>query len=239
MSARDAIAGRLTGANPLRLSWPPVGRARWGDLRRIDPAGQGQRNGAKSSQPIVEHYTREFLRQHAGDVRGEVLELGSRGLTGAVGGNRVDSIDTAPAQARPHDRLTLAATTGTEGQFDCILAPHALQWTYELEDAAARLSQVLRPGGVLLATLPGIGQVRSGDKDEPDHYWSFTSQSATELFARAFSGPIETESFGNVLATVAALHGIDSHELDATELATHDPDYELVIGVRATRTEAG
>jgi hypothetical protein len=43
------------------------------------------------------------------------------------------------------------------------------------------------------------------------------------------------EAHGNVLAAIGFLHGLATQELEATELEHQDPDYPLLITVRATK----
>src|SRR3712207_7478121 len=50
-----------------------------------------------------------------------------------------------------------------------------------------------KPGGVLLATFPGISPI-SRDQWGDQWYWAFTSQSARRLFEEAFPAPnVEVE----------------------------------------------
>jgi len=43
------------------------------------------------------------------------------------------------------------------------------------------------------------------------------------------------ETFGNVVSTIASLHGLAAAELRPEELDHHDPEYQLSIGVRAVK----
>ena len=45
------------------------------------------------------------------------------------------------------------------------------------------------------------------------------------------------EAQGNVLAATAFLYGLASEELRPAELNHHDPDYQLVIAIRAVKAE--
>ena len=87
------IVGMAKGALPpgvrrplravLRRS-PPLGRVRFGDLRRVDPIdgyfGYGR------GLPIDRYYIEGFLARHAGDVHGRVLEIGDNTYTRRFGG---------------------------------------------------------------------------------------------------------------------------------------------------------
>jgi len=85
-------------------------------------------------------------------------------------------------------------------------------------------------------TTPGISQISRHDMDRWGDFWRFTSASARRLFEERFSGDaVDVRSRGNVKAAVAFLHGLASRELRPKELERDDPDYELLITVRAIR----
>jgi len=90
----------------------------------------------------------------------------------------------------------------------------------------------------LLATFAGISQISRWDMDRWGHYWNFTTLSAQRLFERSFPPEkIKVEAYGNVLAAMALLYGLASQELFQEELDQHDPDYEVLIMVRAVKPE--
>ena len=76
--------------------------------------------------------------------------------------------------------LTTAETIPDE-IFNCIILTHTLQFIYDFRSALRHLQRVLMPGGVLLATLPGISQISRYDMDRWGEYWRFTA-----LFDGAF-----------------------------------------------------
>jgi hypothetical protein len=93
----------------------------------------------------------------------------------------------------------------------------------------------LKPGGVLLATVPGISQI-SRDKWSKSWYWSFTTLSMRRLLEEKFpSEGVMVEAQGNVLTATAFLQGIATGELQSEELDYHDDQYELLITVRAVK----
>jgi len=98
--------------------------------------------------------------------------------------------------------------------------------------------RILKPGGVLLATFPGISPISRYDADRWGHYWGFTTHSAQRLFQAVFPAVnVEVEAHGNVLAAIGLLHGLASQELRCAELDHRDPDYEVVITVKALKPE--
>ncbi|HEX8925931.1 MAG TPA: hypothetical protein VF786_09080 [Terriglobales bacterium] len=46
---------------------------------------------------------------------------------------------------------------------------------------------------------------------------------------------VTVETFGNVLVATALLHGLVLDELEPAELAHNDPDYPVIITVRAQK----
>ena len=72
--------------------------------------------------------------------------------------------------------------------------------------------------------------------DHWGEYWRFTSLSAHKLFTEVFPGShVAVQAHGNVLAAMAFLHGLVSEELRQEELDYFDPDYEVLITIRAVK----
>jgi hypothetical protein len=98
--------------------------------------------------------------------------------------------------------------------------------------------RILKSSGVVLVTVPGISKVSRYDMDRWGYYWSFTTQSARRLFETAFPAEyIHVDAYGNVLAAIAFLHGVATEELRQKELDFQDPDYQLLITIRAEKPE--
>ena len=84
--------------------------------------------------------------------------------------------------------------------------------------------------------MSGISQISRYDMDRWGEYWRFTSLSARRLFEEVFlPADVTVRSYGNVLAATAFLHGVAEGELRRDELNYHDPDYEVLITVRAIK----
>jgi SAM-dependent methyltransferase len=124
--------------------------------------------------------------------------------------------------------------------FDCIICTQTLQFIYEVRAAIGTLHRILKPGGVLLVTVPGISQISRYDMDHWGDYWRFTTQlSAACSLPIAFShANVTVQAYGNVLSAISLLHGLASEELDQKALDSVDPDYEVLIAIRAVKPEA-
>jgi SAM-dependent methyltransferase len=196
--------------------------------------------GFERGRPIDRHYIEMFLSQHADDVRGRVLEVAEPTYTQWYGGADVTHSEVLHAAAgNPQATLIGDLTTGSgipERRFDCIILTQTLPFIYDVRAAVAGVHRALAPGGVVLATLPGLSQTSRVDKSEWGDYWRFTSDSARRLFGDVFGADrVDTQAHGNVLTACAFLYGFAAEELHPHELEARDEDYELLITVRARR----
>jgi SAM-dependent methyltransferase len=196
--------------------------------------------GFDRGKPIDRHYIESFLQQHAADIRGTVLEVGDREYTSRFGGAVVTCSEVLHAVAgNPEATIVGDLATGKgiiNENFDCIILTQTLPFIYEFQQAVSHCMRGLKPGGVVLATLPGISQISRYDMDRWGDYWRFTDASARRLFEDVFGvGNVQVESQGNVLVACAFLHGLAAEELKPSELAYHDPDYQVSICVRAQK----
>ena len=122
-----------------------------------------------------------------------------------------------------------------EGAFDCILLTQTLHMIFDLPLAADRLYAALRPGGVLLLTVPGISQVDRGEWGK-DWCWSMTSTAIRKLFMPFFQEASMTiETHGNVFAATALLQGIALEEVDRAKLDVQDEAYPVIVTLRAEK----
>jgi SAM-dependent methyltransferase len=119
--------------------------------------------------------------------------------------------------------------------FDCFILTQTLHFIFDIESAIANAYRLLRPGGVLLATVPSVSRIAA---DEGDAYWRFTVPSCTRLFAKSFGiENITVTNYGNVLTCVAFLQGMAYGELSQKELAKKDDGFPLIIAVRAVKAK--
>lgn len=198
--------------------------------------------GYDRGRPIDRYYIENFLLQHKDDIRGRVLEIGDNTYTKQFGGNRVERSDILHA-VEGNSSATIVADIAhadniPSNTFDCIILTQTLQFVYDLPSAVKHLHRILKPGGVLLATIPGISQISRYDMDRWGEFWRFTTQSAQRLFEGKFSAKmIEVEAYGNVLIAIALLHGLAVEELEPEHFEYQDPDYQVLITVRAVKSK--
>jgi SAM-dependent methyltransferase len=225
-----------------RLTRLPLLRTlRFLTLRRTTPVSSvfGYDRGGER---IGRYYIDRFLGAHASDIRGRTLEVADNAYTFAYGGSRVQRSDVLHAVPGNSNATIVSDLTSGEGIpddcFDCIIFTQTLQFIYDVDAVVATLHRVLRPGGVVLATASGISQMSRYDMDRWGDYWRFTTQSARMLFERHFSQDgVDVRSFGNVLTAFAVLHGLTVEELTKRELEHDDPDYPVLIVIRAQKAQ--
>ena len=191
--------------------------------------------------PIDRYYIEKFLDSHAADIQGHVLEFSDSFYTDKFGQDRVTKKDVWHVVEGNPDATIIADLTDAgdipSDCFDCIIFTQSLQMIYDFRAALQTLHRILKPGGVVLCTTAGISKIwRRLGQDDWGEYWHFTAQACDLIFNEAFpNGDVEITTHGNVLSAISFLHGLATNELTPEEFDVEDPDYELIIGIRAVK----
>jgi SAM-dependent methyltransferase len=244
--ASRGVRRRLAGLLPARLGErilpaadrrPPVGRVRFGDLRRVTPISPDF--GFDRGLPVDRYYVEKFLARHASEIAGRVLEIGDDAYTRRFGRERVRRADVLHVHAGNPRATFIGDLTDPsvlpEDTFDCIILTQTLHLIYDVRLAVDRLRRALAPGGVVLVTAPGISAIDRGEWGRT-WYWSFTAVSIGRLFGEAFGGDaVMLEEYGNVLSATAFLQGLAVEELTREDLEPLDQAYPVILGVRARK----
>jgi SAM-dependent methyltransferase len=208
-----------------------------GDLRRVTPIDPNW--GFERGTPIDRVYVERFVGGHAADIRGRVLEIAAPDYATRFGSG-VEQVDVLMAtEGNPQATIVgdLAdAPHIQDNTFDCAIVTQTLQFVYDARGAFATLQRILAPGGVLLATVPGITKISPPEDEEFGEWWHFTARSARRLAEEAFGeGAVEVEAYGNVLSATGFLYGLAASDLHGEELDARDRLYEVIVGVRAAK----
>lgn len=209
-------------------------------LTRLDPVSRTF--GFDRGKPVDRWYIERFLAKHADDVRGRVLEVAEPTYTQWYGGNDVTQSDVLfAAPGNPEATVVGDLATGQglpRGAYDCFVMTQTLQVIYDVSGAVRGTRDVLATNGVLLATVPGISQISREDRRDWGDWWRFTSDSARRLFGDAYGAEnVEVEAHGNVLSAACFLYGFAAEELSEAELAHRDPDFEMLMTIRAVKRD--
>jgi len=116
-------------------------------------------------------------------------------------------------------------------RFDCILCTFVLHEIFDLEKALSELYRVLKPGAVMLITVPHVSMC------EPRYHelWRFTVEGLTQLVTGTFGDNVSIRAYGSSLTGAGQLRGLVADEFTRSELDHHDPRFAVLIGARVTK----
>jgi len=218
---------------------PPPGQIDMGDLRNIHPVSRHW--GFDRGTPVDRYYIEGFLDAHRHDIAGRTLEIGDRTYTRRFGDDRVTDSDVLHFIEGNEEATFVGDLTDAphlqSNTFDCIILTETLQLIFDVSAALNTLQRILRPGGVLLITVPGVTPTPQDVVGE-GWFWSFTDVSLRKLLEQHFpKNGIYVESYGNVLSAISMLEGIAHEELTPDELDHQDKSYQVTVAARVQKEE--
>jgi len=236
--AAARLKSRFAAGETRVLPSPVVGGIDFGDLRAIEPVSRVF--GLDRGTPIDRYYIEGFLGENSSAIKGRVLEIGDATYTKRFGGSAVEVSDVLHVTGDSPEASIVADLTDAPSiasdTFDCIVLTQTLQFTYDMQATVSEVHRILKPGGTVLCTVPGISQISRYDMDRWGDYWRLTSLSARELFETAFRADrVHVRTYGNVFASVAFLHGIALEEVATQDLDVRDDDYQVIVAIAATK----
>lgn len=235
LSLKSYSLSKLKGPNYI----PEIGNVNFGELRRLKPLCES--SGSNRGLPVDRYYIENFLQANSNHIKGRVLEIGDNYYTYKYGSDHVTKSDILNIVKEVHTTTTIVADLTSSPQipsnvFDCIIFTQTLQLIYDLHSAIDTLYRILKPGGVILATLAGISQTDDYNFWEKNWYWRFTSVSAEKLFKEKFPGSnVEIQGYGNVFSAACFLYGLVKEDLKQEELDYYDHKYEILITIKAVK----
>ena len=211
----------------------------WGALARESPFSSTW--GLDRGTPVDRHYIAKFLNEHSADIRGHVLEMKNTVYTQRFGGSGVTQSSVLDVDASNRFATVVGDLSGTAplsvSDVDCFLLTQTLHTIYDVRSALRQSVRVLRPGGVLLCTLPAVSRVnyKNGGLDSGD-YWRLTQAAVRRLFEELpGTRDLDIRTYGNVRTCTAFLFGLAAEELTPEALDFHDPWFPLIHAVRIVK----
>ena len=192
--------------------------------------------GFDRGQPIERYYIESFLKDNRESIRGVCLEIHDNDYTRRFGGDRVTGsdvldIDTRNRQASIFADLRNAKNVPSD-TYDCLIITQTLGMIDDYHSAIKECHRVLKPAGTLLVTGSATGPVFAPGTV----YWRMTVDSARYAFEKHFSRDnLVIQSYGNVLSGQCFWVGLASDELTPDELDYHDPNFPVIIAVKARK----
>ncbi|MSR76728.1 MAG: methyltransferase [Candidatus Omnitrophica bacterium] len=195
--------------------------------------------GSERGTPIDRYYIDRFMACHRHDIHGDVLEIGSPAYGPRFGKEvktmtilhyeKKDSPSTIWGDLERHETLP-------RDGFDCFICPQTFQYIYDFERGIRGAYQMLKEGGVLLATLPAVSQTSVAKTESWKEYWRFRQDSVVRGFSNVFGASnILVNSYGNVMVGTCFLYGFSLEEIPKANLEDYDPDYPFLFTVRAIK----
>jgi hypothetical protein len=196
--------------------------------------------GYDRGTPIDRYYIEKFLSNNMKLIHGRVLEIADSHYTKRFGENRVESYEVLHAVPGNKAATIIGDLTNLdmlpENAIDCFICTQTFNFIFDVQKAIQGAYHLLKPGGVLLATVSGITQISRYDMERWGDYWRFTTASVQRLFEPVFDGGVEIASFGNMLAALAVLQGVAVEDLPVQSLLDeYDADYQVIITIIARK----
>jgi hypothetical protein len=212
-------------------------RAEWHKLRSLQPYSRVF--GFDRGMPIDRYYIEKFLSENRNYIKGTVLEVAestySKKFDNGVTKFEVLHNDPTFKEATITGDLSSPATL-PENIADCFICTQTFNFIFDVQTAVKGTYKLLKPGGVLLATVAGLCPISRYDMDRWGDYWRFTDLSVRKAFSNIFDEKnIEVTVHGNVLSSTAIIQGISADELTKDELDFSDKDYQIVISIIARK----
>ena len=186
-----------------------------GDLRRMTPIDPNW--GFERGTPIDRVYVEEFVGLHA-TTFADASSRSRRPTTRRASGSGVEQVDILMAtEGNPQTTIVADLTDAPhipDDAFDCAIVTQTLQFVYDVRAALRTLHRVLAPGGVLLATVPGITKISPPEDDELRRVVALHGP----LRAASRRGGVRRRerrgaSYGNVLSAAGFLYGLAASDL--------------------------
>jgi len=192
--------------------------------------------GLDRGLPIDRYYIEKFLAENKQFIKGVTLEIAESTYTKKFGEEKVKKalvFNVKKDRSKADIIGNLATGEGIkENLVDCFIMTQTIPFIYDIHSAVKNAVKILKPGGSLLVTVPGITQISRYDMSRWGQYWSFTDLSLRKLFEEVVPAScINIKTYGNVKVAAYFLYGFAKHELTQEELEYHDPNYQLIIGV--------
>jgi glycosyltransferase involved in cell wall biosynthesis len=229
--AKPSIKHLASAVGIYKYALPPKGKIKRGDFNRTKPFSKSF--GYDRGGPVDRYYIENFLQQHETRIKGRVLEIGDNDYTLQFGADKITKsdilhIDDSNPNATFVGDLSNAPHLPSDS-FDCIILTQTLHLIYDFKAALQTCYRILKPGGSLLLTVPGITPIDQGEWKNI-WLWSFTEASIKRLLTDTFPKEnFKINTNGNVLVATSFLYGVGLPEMKKEEMDYVDPHYPVII----------
>lgn len=195
--------------------------------------------GFDRGTPIDRYYIEQFLCSHKIDIKGSVLEVEDSTYSKKFGA-KCTQYNVLSYQS--NDSCTIIGdltnkSSLPENSMDCFICTQTFNVIFDVQAAIEGSYHLLKPGGVILATVAGLSQISRYDMERWGDYWRFTDKSIRMLFEKYFlKNNIKVEIYGNSLSATAFIQGLCTEDIpDKRILDQRDEDYQVLLGIVAKK----
>jgi len=192
--------------------------------------------GYDRGKPVDRYYIEKFIEQHSDDIKGKCLEVTDNHYTVTYGGKKVTQadaldIDTSNKKANLYGDLRDLKDI-KDNTYDCLIVTQTYVMIDDYEAAIRESLRVLKPGGVLLATMPCLSPVWNIKY----HHWRFTKASGEYVFGKiAGKENVQVNTYGNTLVGQAFWVGMSMNDLTVKEYQYNDPFFPVIVTIRVVK----
>jgi SAM-dependent methyltransferase len=173
------------------------------------------------------HYIDAFLARYAGQCRGAFLEFGDPRYRTRFAPQAIEHYDVFDIDAGP--QVTIVGDLQhcphvPSDSYDVIVCTQVLEHVPNPFLAAAELGRILKPGGLLLLTVPAAYPYHSA----PNDYWRFSRDSLQLLF-RDHLRELTLETVGNRLTIMGSYWNWYAPHFPQAVLEHHDAHQPYLV----------
>lgn len=195
--------------------------------------------GFDRGNPLDRHYIEKFLENNKKDVRGVCLELLNNNYTKKYGGSKVSESVVLDIEKENKNATLISDLRNLkevkDNTFDCIILTQVFQFIDDVDASISECYRVLKPEGVLLATMPSISRIDCASGESGD-YWRFTTAAAKYLFEKKFKKEnLSINSQGNARVGLYFYAGLSEEDTPKNLFEINDKNFPLIVTVRAIK----
>ena len=195
--------------------------------------------GCDRGTPIDRYYIDKFISENKSKITGVCCEIAEDTYCKTWGH------DIVRQEILHYDNTNTAATivgdltkhdTIPTNLVDCFVCTQTFNFIYDVKSAFLGAYQMIKPGGILLATVAGLSQISRYDMERWGDYWRFTDLSLRKNAEEVGFTDIQIKIYGNALASTAFIQGVAVEDLPNVKLLNDlDKDYQLILGLVAIK----
>lgn len=195
--------------------------------------------GCDRGTPIDRYYIDKFLSENKSKITGVCCEIAEdtycKNYGHDIARQEILHYDNTNNAATIVGDLTKHETLPTD-TLDCFVCTQTFNFIYDVKSAFLGAYQMIKPGGVILATVAGLSQISRYDMVRWGDYWRFTDISLKKMAEEAGFTNVQVKIYGNALAATAFVQGVSVEDLREVKLLdAHDDDYQVTLGLIANK----